>query len=146
MANIAQAAATFTPSSPTCSQAPPSPFIRPQDRNPTPMLQQHNGAPPIPPRRHSFARRVSEQTAADQTLAEQTGKTQSDVVEVPKRIPSPIKIPMSKPKCRVQPVSVAPRRSLVARLSLRRSSKEWLPGQAVASQSSQITRKSVPPV
>ncbi|SAM58555.1 uncharacterized protein UBRO_01178 [Ustilago bromivora] len=145
MANIAQAAATFTPSSPTCSQAPPLPFIRPQDGNPTPMLQQHNGAPPIPPRRRSFARRVSEQTAADQTLAEQTGKTQSDVVQVPKRIPSPIKIPTSKPKCRVQPVAVAPRRSLVARLSPRRSSKEWLPGQAVASQSSQITRKPVPP-
>ncbi|KAJ1029949.1 hypothetical protein NDA16_000862 [Ustilago loliicola] len=144
MANVAQAAAKFTPSSPSRSKAPSLPSSGPSNDAQT-GLQQHSGAPPIPPRRRSFGRRVSSQTAADKPMPEQTEASGSDVVYVPKRMPSPINVPSAKPECRVQVQAVAatPRRSLVARLSLRRTSKELIPGQAVASQS-QISRKPVP--
>lgn len=142
MAIGAQAAATFTPSSPTRSTAPPLPAPRPMEGTETTM-QRHSGTPPIPPRRRSFGRRISDQTAADKPTQEQTEAGRSDIIQVPRRTPSPINVPpAAKPECRVQAVAATPRRSL-ARLSLRRSSKELVPAQAT---SSQISRKPVPPV
>ncbi|SPO21391.1 uncharacterized protein UTRI_00868 [Ustilago trichophora] len=136
MANSAQAAAIISPpSSPTKSR---SPSYTPQDGTHT-TLRQISGGPPIPPRRRSFGLRIPTQQAdAGDVSIPPANETNS--VEVPDRTRSPFNVP--NVKAMDAPAQSTMRRSLVARLSLRRSSKELREDRTTSS----ISRKPVPTV
>ena len=139
MAHGAQAAAIITPSSPTRNTAGSH---GPHDDAPT-ALRQSRGGPPIPPRRRSFGRRIPMQPTSNEPVPPPAVPSPSPTgsagghPEVPERIRSPINIPTVRAE---GSTASTMRRSLVARLSLRRSSKE-LRDEGIPAQ---ISRKPVP--
>lgn len=120
MPNGEQAAATFAKSRPTLSRAA-SFSGHVSDTQALPQTQ-HHGAPPIPPRRRSFAHRRPELPVPSGSVPSPSisavSRQQSDT---PERDQSQGKAPAPRPEPRQPPMA---RRSLVARLSLRRPSRE----------------------
>ncbi|GAK61868.1 uncharacterized protein PAN0_001d0063 [Moesziomyces antarcticus] len=145
VADDTQAAATFASSSPTRCKSPSYPSLSLGSDTNAPM-QQRSGGPPIPPRRRSFARKISDTSSA--AVPCQAGTSDSSVegsepiqpVQVAASDASTTPRTASLPAMR--PTYAAPRRSLVARLSLRRSSNEMREERG----SLQVPRKPVPAV
>ena len=126
MANSAQAVATITPSSPTRSKAPPQVTFEPSNDG-LDSLRQQKDAPPIPPRRRSFARRLPVPATTGKRVQTLASNDRSSAItpvvpsrpEVPERVRSPINVAETESEGRIQPTA---RRSLAARMTLRRSS------------------------
>ena len=129
IANATQAAAILTSSRQTRSTSVPD--------QASGHVKQQPGRPPIPPRRRSFGRQIGGPPSSHKagkikepaigTKALGYGRpsclSQGQERDIPGRSNSPINIPSTEQDCRAQATR---RRSLVARLSLRKSSKEQL--------------------
>ncbi|GAC99548.1 rhamnogalacturonase A precursor [Pseudozyma hubeiensis SY62] len=128
-----QVAATFAPSSPTRRKSPSSPSLGCEDEPAAPTLLLQPGGPPIPPRRRSFGgqRHASGQIKAIDVTEACVSRPPS--AEKPQCTGLPVNVPgkttsisaSSGPAAAAVAGAAAPRRrSLVARLGLRKPSKE----------------------
>ncbi|GAC74028.1 hypothetical protein PANT_9d00390 [Moesziomyces antarcticus T-34] len=141
VADDTQAAATFAPSSPTRCKSPSYPSLSLGSGNNTPM-QQRSGGPPIPPRRRSFARKISDTPSVVSHCQAGTSDSPVEASESIQPASDALTTPRTASLPAMRQTHAPPRRSLVARLSLRRSSKEMREERA----SLQVPRKPVPAV